>query len=55
MKNDNVSVITLKVDSSLKSDFSFFCKKNETDVSKQIRLFMREYVDRHNKKDFLKE
>lgn len=42
--NDEIKVVTFKVDRSLSDSFSVACRNNDTTASRELRRFMREFV-----------
>lgn len=48
MKKD--AQLMIKLDKDLKKDFNKLCKELDTSASREIRHFMRDFVEKHTKK-----
>lgn len=48
MKKD--AQLMIKLDKELKKEFNHLCKDLDTSASREIRHFMREFVEKHTKK-----
>ena len=44
---DKKTTFLVKLDEDLKASFQAICKARDTDASKEVRAFMREYVRKH--------
>lgn len=53
MDQDKTTLL-IKLDKDLKESFQQVCKMQDTDISKEIRAFMREYVRKNGQADFFK-
>lgn len=53
MDQDKTALL-IKLEKDLKDSFQQVCKMQDTDVSKEIRAFMREYVRKHGQGDLFK-
>jgi hypothetical protein len=43
--------LTLKLPKALRDAFTEACDRNDTNASREIRAFMRDYLKRHGQKD----
>lgn len=48
------TTLLIKLDKDLKESFQQVCKMQDTDVSKEIRAFMRDYVRKNGQGDLFK-
>lgn len=48
------TTLLIKLDTDLKESFQQVCKIQDTDVSKEIRAFMRDYVRKNGQGDLFK-
>lgn len=53
MDQDKTTLL-IKLDKDLKESFQQVCKMQDTDISKEIRAFMREYVRKNGQADLFK-
>ena len=47
--------LTIQVDKSLRDSFKTMCNSQDTDVSKEIRNFMRQFIKKMDNKTYLKK
>jgi len=48
MKNKKISNFTIRVEEDLKKRFQAVCKANDSDSSKEVRKFIKEYLSKHS-------
>lgn len=46
--------LPIKIDEDLKKAFISACRSNDSDASKEIRKFIRDYVSRNSQQDLFK-
>lgn len=47
--------LTIQVDKSLRDSFKTMCNSQDTDVSKEIRNFMRQFIKKNGQQDLFKK
>ena len=52
---DNKVNLTIQIEKELRDSFKKVCKAKDTDVSKEIRSFMRQYIQKHGQQDLFKK
>jgi antitoxin component of RelBE/YafQ-DinJ toxin-antitoxin module len=52
MQNKNKVNFTIRIDKELKDRFVKVCKQNDTDSSKEIRRFVKTFLEQHAQKKF---
>ena len=54
MDNNKVN-LTIQIEKELRDSFKKVCKSQDTDVSKEIRSFIRQYIKKHRQQDSFKK
>lgn len=54
MTDSKKTTLLIQLDADLKDSFKSVCKMQDTDVSKEIRAFMRDYVRKNGQGDLFK-
>lgn len=52
---DNKVNLTIQIEKELRDSFKKVCKSQDTDVSKEIRSFIRQYIKKHGQQDLFKK
>ena len=54
MDNNKVN-LTIQIEKELRDSFKKVCKSPDTDVSKEIRSFIRQYIKKYGQQDLFKK
>ena len=54
MDNNKVN-LTIQIEKELRDSFKKVCKSQDTDVSKEIRSFIRQYIKKYGQQDLFKK
>lgn len=54
MENNKVN-LTIQIEKELRDSFKKVCKSQDTDVSKEIRSFIRQYIKKNGQQDLFKK